>query len=444
MMRLNTFQFLMRRWARIHPYNAGQVMRISGAPDRVRWKAAAEAVIGELGLGVPRFAADEDSVHFEPPAEVAIEESGQDLEGFFNDELNRPFAAGDLPIRFCILPASDQAGTPSHYFAAVYDHWIGDSRAMRDLMQRIFDRYQHPESESPRLPRLSYEAPEFRRLFKKALGPLPNAPRAIVESLRNLWHHRNAYRLNMSEPTDLNSRFVYRELQEGLIQRLHAFAKARRASVNDLFIAVIGQAVGAYTAPLRHKPKKKRLLHFTRNQVGIGTIVDIRDQADQPLDRVFNLYLSSYSVIMRDPEQRPMEKLLRQVSRRTSRLKKSSATVKSFCAMDMARYWYGKYGMPRFQASLFNKNVPLLAGISNVNMTRSWADPAESAPGVPQIMDYLRISPVGPLIPVVFTLTTIQGRLSLCVTYRTIAISEGELTALVEDFVGRLERFTQA
>lgn len=57
----------------------------------------------------------------------------------------------------------------------------------------------------------------------------------------------------------------------------------------------------------------------------------------------------------------------------------------------------------------------------------------------PQVLDYLRISPTGPLIPLVFTLTTIRNRLSLCVTYRTTSFHEEKLQGVVEDFVRRLE-----
>jgi hypothetical protein len=57
----------------------------------------------------------------------------------------------------------------------------------------------------------------------------------------------------------------------------------------------------------------------------------------------------------------------------------------------------------------------------------------------PQILDYLRISPTGPLIPLVFTLTTIRDRLSLCVTYRTTSFHEEKLLEVVEDFLQRLE-----
>ena len=55
------------------------------------------------------------------------------------------------------------------------------------------------------------------------------------------------------------------------------------------------------------------------------------------------------------------------------------------------------------------------------------------------MLDYLRISPTGPLIPLVFTLTTIRGRLSLCVTWRTTSFHEDKLAAIVDDFTARLQ-----
>jgi hypothetical protein len=448
---LNAFQNLMCRWSKLHAYNAGQVMRISGTPDRERWKQAIEGVIRELGLGIPRFINDDQAVRFTPVEDIPVEQSKQDLQSYFDEELNRRFAAGDLPIRFCLLPGPEETASrdnghrfahSSHYLAAVYDHWIADSRAMRELMHRIFDRYRNPEGGAGgggRLPALTLEAPNFTGLFRQHVGRMTRLL-AIRESLKNIWRHRHGFRLNLRDPLELGSRFVYREMPEGLVGRLHRFAKSRGASVNDLFIAIIGQSMGVYTAEGRFSRVKKPL-HFYRRQLGIGTIVDIREAANQPLDRVFNLYLSSYSVLLKNPENRTADDLTREVAKRTERLKKTHASVKGFWALVMARFWFDVYDMPRFRASLLHKTVPMAAGISNVNMSGSWADPEGHADGdgEPRVLDYLRISPAGPLIPLVFTLTTISGRLSLCVTYRTTAFSEEKLLQLVEDFMHRLE-----
>jgi hypothetical protein len=435
--KLNAFQALMRRWSRMHPYNAGQVMEITGPADRERWKHAVESVIGEMGLGKPRFSENDTVVQYSPLGEATIDQSEQDLASFFNDELNRPFAAGDLPLRFCVLPKPPNNGHGvSHYFAAVYDHWIGDSRAMRELMHRIYDRYQHPEGPS-QLPALTLEAPRFNDLFRKHIRFLRNTA-AIRESIKNVWRHRHGFRINIAEPMNFNCGFQYRQLPDGLIEKIYRFAKSNGASVNDAFIAALGQTMGAFTAEERAR-RKKKAFHFRRRQIGIGTIVDIRDAASEPLDRVFSLYLSSYTVLLSEPEHRKLDSLVKEVGKKTTYLKRTFATVKGFWALVMARFWHDTYNAPRFQAQLLHKAVPVVAGISNVNMTGSWADPpVKEGDEAPRILDYLRISPAGQLIPLVFTLTTIRDRLSLCITYRTTAFTDAQALELADDFVKRL------
>ena len=168
------------------------------------------------------------------------------------------------------------------------------------------------------------------------------------------------------------------------------------------------------------------------------------------------MYLSSFAVLLDNPEKRTAEDLTREIAAETGRIKKTYETVRRYWALVMARFWYDMYESSRFRASLLHKTVPLVAGISNVNMTGSWADSqsdhaqaaaagAEVTAGThgtgaaPRVLDYLRISPAGPLIPLVFTLTTIRGRLSLCVTYRTTSFRPEKLTEIVDDFVRRLE-----
>ncbi|MCL2645557.1 MAG: hypothetical protein FWD61_00965 [Phycisphaerales bacterium] len=467
---LNAFQVLMRRWTHLHPYNAGQVMEVTGEPNRERWKRAAESVIWEMGLGVPRFDDEETQVHFAPATEVVIHQSEQDIESFFNEELNRPFAAGDMSVRFCVLPGRcgtvrdatsefddlphDQRPSPalpcgappskavSHYFALVYDHWIGDSRAMRELMQRIFQRYQYPDKTPANggLPPLKLDAPDFKSMFRRHVGRLTRWA-AVRESIKNTWRQRNGFRINIGKPLNFNSRFLYRELPKGLIDKVHRVAKSNQASVNDAFIAVLAQTMGEFTAEKRAK-RRHKAFHFRRDQMGVGTIVDIRDASAKPLDGIFNLYLSSYTVLLNKPEHRPVAELLHEVAATTAKVKKTFGTVRGFWALVMARFWTDRLKKwPRHQAQLLHKAVPLVAGISNVNMTKSWADQPREGGGaveVPQVLDYLRISPTGPLAPLVFTLTTIQDRLSLCMTYRTIAFSDAGAMKILEDFVRRL------
>jgi hypothetical protein len=147
--------------------------------------------------------------------------------------------------------------------------------------------------------------------------------------------------------------------------------------------------------------------------------------------------------VLDQPERRDVDAVTREVTTTTTRLKKTFGTVKGFWAFAMARIWWDLYSSPRNRALLLHKMVPVVAGISNVKMTGTWADrtaQGRDESGQARVLDYLRISPTGPLIPLVFTLTTIGQRLSLCVTYRTTAFSDEQAKEIVSDFVQRLEK----
>ena len=82
----------------------------------------------------------------------------------------------------------------------------------------------------------------------------------------------------------------------------------------------------------------------------------------------------------------------------------------------------------------FRKEAPLLPDVSNVNLNRTWA--ADYHPQV--ITDYLRVSPTGPLAPLVFTLTTLGRRLTLSLTYRPVLLDEQMASQLATIFLDRL------
>ena len=68
----------------------------------------------------------------------------------------------------------------------------------------------------------------------------------------------------------------------------------------------------------------------------------------------------------------------------------------------------------------YRKELPLLGGISNVNLNNTWAAEYHPAP----VLEYLRISPTGPMVPLVFNLTTLGDRLHLSMTYREVLLDE--------------------
>jgi NRPS condensation-like uncharacterized protein len=427
---------LMFSWAKLGAYNAGQVMQVTGRADLDRWQAAVEGAIHDLGLGIPQFNQDGNEVRFSPVDSVHIERIRADWTTYVNEEINRAFEKNEFPIRFALLDRDD--GT--HYFCAFYDHWIGDSRAMRELMHHIFVRYQNPDGPML-LSRLVLDAPPFEKLFQKRLGRF-KLWAMMRESIRNMRRHVFSHRINLIDPVDFTSHCIHLVLPDGLIQQARQKAKAQNASVNDLFLAVLGQVMGNYTAKERYFRKRRHCRR--RSHVALGTIVDIRDAAAENLDNVFGLYLSSYTTILRKPERLPIARLLEKISRTTRRVKKTFASVRAYSGLIVARFWWDTYGDARWKAQMFHRHVPVTAGISNVNLTGSWMDQsAEGAVDGPIVLDYLRISPTGPLLPLVFTLTTLRDQLSLCVTYRTTAFNRRQAEELAAQFVQGLKDAVQ-
>jgi hypothetical protein len=226
---LNAFQVLMRRWRMLGPYNAGQVMTLSGTPDFVRWVSAVQKVVRATGLGAPQFAEGEASVTMSPGAEIEVASAAGGLDAHVTAELNRPFGPGDVPVRFFILPAGGK-----YLFGVTYDHWIADSRAIRNLMQRIYVTYCGlPDLEPLVLPRQDFETLYgHHAIWKK---PLAKLRASAVNYLR----HRKAYRINLADPLNFASKTRVLYLPEGLIQAIHKHAKRRGASVNDPFLAAL-------------------------------------------------------------------------------------------------------------------------------------------------------------------------------------------------------------
>ncbi len=407
---MNDFQRVMRQWAALAPYNCGPLMRVSGAPDVARWGAAFAHTVRPLGL-TNADCLPVDVSTLAPDRKVA-------------EELNRSFAPGDLPLRAYVVPG----GNDSHWFGVMCDHWIADSRSLRALMQRAFARYAGTDAD---IAPLSLANDRHSRV-----GPLAHAS-ALIASTRNYLRHYRAHRMPLGDAADFTSDFMIKRFPIGAIHAIRAFAKQHHATVNDVFIAAAAQVLGEFTKPQREM-SRVRFPRPRRDRVAIATAVDLRSAEDSQRDDIFGLALGYFSVVAERPEARSLAELAVAVAKETDVSKSKTRALEADWNLRMARRMWDRLSHPRSKAQLFQKAMPLVAGISNVNLTGSWADQTEAIEGRPRVLDYLRVSPVGPLLPMVFTVTTIRDRLSLCVTFRTTAFSRADCERLVDGFVDRL------
>lgn len=430
-MALNPFQQLMYDWGRLKAYNAGQMMTLAGIPDLNRWNLAANRVLQAIGIGRPSFSGD--AVSFEP-AEVSLQSACTDFVTLATTQLALPFSADQIPIRFFLLPDA-----PDRYsLLTIYDHWLADSYSIRNIMCLLRQAYGQPDAALQNVP--SMTACDHRHYFGRRLAPAI-ALRDWLFSARDYWRHRSAYRMGISDPTDFTCGFDFHRLPAGLISALRHTAKRQSATVHDLFLASLAVAMGEFTAPHRAKPRSRRL-HPPRRAIALGTIVDIRNQAHPSLDNIFGMYLSCYATVLQAPEACNAQHLVQQIARRSRKVKQSAEAVRAFDSFAVAQFWWRRYRQARHHADFFAKNLPTVAGISNVNLTGTWCNPpVPDAAGLPAVLDYVRISPTGPLSPLVLTLTTIGSELTLATTWRTMAINRQQASQIIERFKSVLVEF---
>jgi NRPS condensation-like uncharacterized protein len=403
---VNDFQQLMRQWTALAPYNAGHVIRVSGAPDLERWRAALTAVLSTLGITEP----------------VLIELSTLKLDKKIIQELNCPFVPGTLPLRAFVM--ADQQD--SHLLGVIYDHWFADSPSLRAFMQRVFMHYSGSEENLPLL-RLAGD----NELEHSGFGFRP-----AVSCVRSYLRHRRAYRVHLRDPLDFGTSFFSTRFPNGAVDQIRAFAKKHAATVNDVFLAAASHALGKFTAEQRKSEPNPRA---KRDRIAIATAVDLKPLSGRNLDDVFGFFVGYFTIVHDHPEMRPLPELVAATARETSSGKSAARALEFTWGLRVARWIWDWSSRPRFKAQFFQKGLPFLAGISNVNLSGSWADQVKMPQGgQAMVLDYFRISPVGPLVPLVFTLTTIRDRLSLCVTYRPTAFSQNQAERIVTELVERL------
>jgi hypothetical protein len=422
--RFNVFQRLVRQWDQLHPYNGAQIIKIRGQADLPGSRSAWIESLESLNLGA--LCVSENSYHYRLLNGEAIHHGvvrcpdGTELDQWISGELNRPFdTSGGVPFRPFIL---QQAG---HFWMGIcYQHWVADSASIRMLMREWFVRQFDPPAATRRPVRI--HAGGYLSLF----GPHREgwrAAEALLSSLR--WHSqfRRARRIeDRGKFQDMSQRFVRLGTPDGLIDRLCGAARQSGATVNDIFLTAIAQACDQYV-PARTK--------LRRRELAIGTIVDLRPSAHQPLNDVFDLLLGFTSICCRSRHLKDWQALLASVARQTRQHKRGGLPLAS-CLRMLVGLVAGNYLPPDGVVEFYRKRVSLAGANSNVNLNRCW--PARYV-GDP-MLDYVRVAPTGPMTPLVFATTTLGKGLSVGLTYRPAIIPPGHAALLGAMFIDRLRQ----
>jgi hypothetical protein len=387
--RLTAFQSLMREWSALAPYNFIHAMRLSAPAEIDRWQNAVAAAMQALAI---------------LPATIPIEQPAMDLETHLEAELHRPFSPLAAPLRFFVVDAK----TGGHWFGVVLDHWLADDFSCRTLLQRIYSIYHADLS----------DAHSSRLEWTPALPPRRGRWREWRSFLRQAVLLRRACRTPLRDPMDFNVRTFGTALPEGTLEASQKLAKEHGATLHDVFLAATAQAFGA---------ARRWGTGTRRDAVAITSAMDLRRFESDPGRSGFGLLLSQYIVMEQRPHEVSLSELSKRIAAQTRRMKAVPGTDLLAPALSLWRLSHSR----RAKATLFPRGAPLIAGLSNVNLTGSWIEQSG-------LTEYRRIGPTGPIVPMVLMITTLRGQIFMDVTFRTAAFTSVEAERLIEDVIRRL------
>lgn len=409
MLVLNDYQQLMLRITTLTPYNAVHAALIdSERYNLTQLHLIITELLHHLGLGYPQFTDNISKVYFLPldtPIEIALRSIA--LQSHIAAEMNTPFAIDDLPLRFFIIVDRSQ-----YYFSITYNHWIADAFSIIQLMETIF---LMAIGQSP-AGTLTMDVPVTEHCFQPVFKN-----RIFYYRYRNLISKMiqcsRAYRTKISPIESTDSGCIFHTLTPNEVTAVLAFCKMQQMTFNDLLIAILAKTLGEITATQRNTIKRK-FLKAKRDRILISVITNIRPASKIPLQQFFGLMLGFFSIALKSPETYPLTTLCQQVSAKTKVIKQRHQMIKEYLLFKIQNKWWDRCKTTRSQYRLFSKNVPITAGISNMNLTDNT--------GTQLFQHYIRCSPTAIVCPIVFSLTTLNQIMTLTICYRKACFTEEE------------------
>ncbi len=424
--RLNVFQRLARQWDAAHPYNAAQILKVEGSPDVSLLHAAWHDTLNELGLGRVRL--DGGSFHYESLNGemslygIRVVKPATTLEDHISEQLNRRFDnPSEPPFRPFVL-----ADNGFYHIGVVYHHWVADSVSIRTVLREWFVRVFDPKQarHTPvHLPQHGY------RRFFDVIEQASAMGHGLLTATRWASTIRQVRRIEYYCGTDLTARITVRCAPAGWIRTLLESARALGVTLNDVFLAAIAQVCNQYV-PLKIRPRRRGM--------ALGSIVDLRPYCgNNEFADAFGLFLGFTNVFCRPEDFDSPLRLLRTIAVQNAHQKSRGIPQASALRM-LIGVALGSLVNPKRIPQFYQKHCPMAGGISNVNMNRSWAREYHPSP----LLDYIRISPTGPMMPLVFATTTLGENFHFALTYRPSVVSTEHIESLCGDFMRYLNEFT--
>lgn len=393
----SVFGTLMKQWETLAPYNAAQVMTLVGEHgiehDIQHVAHSFDQAIASMGVPWLRASAVVSSVN---------------LNTHLSGEMNRAFAETDPPLRPFVC---------GNHVGLVYRHWPLDSVCVRLIMRRWFEALHSLKQDWPPVIEANSQA------LPGVLSLLFTSPKRWLEEVIDIRRQRSVRRLPADLLSTLPIAFISTDLPRGTVTSLVQKSRLRGHTLNDLFLA----AAAVVCADLFPPDSSKR------TGLSLGTIVDTRDlknPGDNPQAQ-FGLSLAFTQTRFAHSSLNSMSGALEELSKNKN---ESRPTLRdSDLRLAAILRWTRRFDRPTL-CEFYRKRAGSSGGISNVNLNRDW-----HAPHFPSLMSgYLRVSPLGPALPLVFSPTTLGDGLNIGMTYRTNLLSAESAHVALDRFASLL------
>ena len=421
--RFNLFQRMMLRWRELHPYNPVHVVLVPQALDAGRLRACISARVEALGL--TGLVVDTTRWRFRyqggpARAEIVVRDGSgaplAELSRAIEQEFNRPFsdAAQAEPFRFTVIDAGG-----AFYLALAYDHFVAGGDSIARLLTDIALSYAGGEV-AARPTALELYPATYRSVFLR--HPLWSI-RAILGLPRMSASARRAHRPHYSNVEDARNGFVYVRLDPPRLQALLGASKSWGVTLNDLLLASLMLALSPVAAERRREPR--------RTELAVASIMNIRQDFQSGTQEALSPSLAAFRVGHPVPEGIGMRQLVQDVHAATARIKREHRYLQSIIGLGLSALIWPLLTTSR-RHHLYPKHYPVWAGVTTLNINTIWS---RASGARPELLDYLRAVPTGPLCPMVVAATTANDVMHIGIAFRTAAFSRSTVERIAAAFV---------
>lgn len=238
---------------------------------------------------------------------------------------------------------------------------------------------------------------------------------SIRSAVRLLYDMKSVRRLPRKACVDLEVEHRLLHLPDGTAQSLRDTAHIMGVKVSDLMLCTLADLCN------KHLPAA----HPHRPDLAIGCIRDTRSTAGG--NDAFGAALAFTQVLCPAAMSADRNALLAHIAKQTARHRQDGAAGSSELGTRLAVLMLGLVRRQHVM-EFIRKRMCSSAGLSNVDLTQTWVTQHR-----PVLMEYYRVSPTGPALPLVITPTTAGPQFNISITWRKSALSATAAAAIAED-----------